>query len=421
MKRHTTCFIALLLLQGLFGEMDPDHDACIQCHLEIDEELETPVMTRFENDVHWQKGISCDGCHGGDPEAWDDEDEAMYDSESFIEGMTKIDEIDVCSKCHSDPSYMRQYSASVKTDQKAQYWTSGHGMALKSGNENVATCTSCHDVHGMYEVSDPRATVYALNLPSTCNECHSDGAIMAGTGLPVNQYELFSKSVHGIALLKNQDTGSPACNDCHGNHGAAPPDVGHVSDICGTCHVNNKTLFEESPLKDKFANEDIGQCEGCHGYHDVLKPTDEFLMWEDPQSVCQSCHEDDPDGEARQMSDTFYEMITSFKSRISRADSLLNDVEQKGMEISEYYESLERSHRALVQARTATHGFSIETVQKTLEPGLKEVEASIVGAMKAKDNWVFRREGLFVFSLIITLVIVGLILKIRDMENEPRE
>jgi hypothetical protein len=39
--------------------------------------------------------------------------------------------------------------------------------------------------------------------------------------IPHNQYEKFARSVHGIALLKKHDSGAPACNICHGNHGAA--------------------------------------------------------------------------------------------------------------------------------------------------------------------------------------------------------
>src|SRR5688572_12273090 len=42
-------------------------------------------------------------------------------------------------------------------------------------------------------------------------------------GIPTDQAEKFKGSVHGEALLKNRDMAAPTCNDCHGNHGAAPP------------------------------------------------------------------------------------------------------------------------------------------------------------------------------------------------------
>ncbi len=398
-------------------EVNVDRDACIQCHAEIDEDLDIPVLPNFGNDIHYQKGLGCADCHGGNPEAWEDEDAAMFDSESFIEDMTKIDEVEMCGKCHSNPSFMRQYTATIKTDQLSQYWTSHHGMKLKDGVDNVATCTSCHGVHGIFPVSDPRSTVYDLNIPSTCGKCHANESIMAESGFPIDQLEQYKTSVHGKALLENQDIGSPACNDCHGNHGANPPDVGHISDICGTCHINNKLFFEKSHLKDAFVKEGIGQCEGCHGNHGVQKPSDEMLNWEN-HAVCISCHEnDDKSSKAVMMADSFYEIITNLKSGIETAETLLNEAEQRGMEVSDHYYHLEEAHRTLIQTRTAIHSFNTDKVVKVADPGMKEIEASIAGANDALDDWIFRRKGLFVFSLIITFVAIALYLKIREMEK----
>ena len=61
-------------------------------------------------------------------------------------------------------------------------------------------------------------------------------------GIPTDQYEKYSKSVHGVALLQKHDLGAPACNKCHGNHGATPPGVESISKVCGTCHALNADL-----------------------------------------------------------------------------------------------------------------------------------------------------------------------------------
>ena len=417
MRVLTLTLILGLFIQMTFADVDRDRDACIQCHVEIDEDLDNPIITHYENDVHYEKGLSCSDCHGGNPEAWDDEDKAMWDSESFIEDMSKMDEVKMCGKCHSDPTFMRQYTATVKTDQLAQYWTSQHGIKLQEGSEIVATCTSCHDVHGIYPVSDPRSKVYPLNIPNTCSHCHSDENVMKNSGLPTDQMDDYKTSVHGVALIENQDLGSPACNDCHGNHGAAPPDVGHISDICGTCHINNKDLFEKSPLQSAFMENGLGQCEGCHNNHAVEHPTEEFLNW-DNNAVCIKCHEDaDKDSKVVKMAGSFYETISGLKSGIELADSLLNNAEEKGMEVADYYYHLEEAHRTLIQTRTAIHSFNVETVNEIAAPGKKEIEASIAGATQALKDWVFRRKGLFIFSLIISLVAIALYLKIRDMEK----
>ena len=52
-----------------------------------------------------------------------------------------------------------------------------------------------------------------------------------------HQFADYQKSVHYAALTKGNDLSAPTCNDCHGNHGAAPPGVGSVANVCGTCHA----------------------------------------------------------------------------------------------------------------------------------------------------------------------------------------
>jgi predicted CXXCH cytochrome family protein len=299
-------------------------------------------MTHIFEDIHLDKGLSCADCHGGDPEAYDDEDAAMWDADDFVGAVDKEDEPAFCGKCHSNPEFMRQYTANLKTDQMDQYWTSHHGEKLKEGNENVAVCTDCHGVHGIYPVDDPRSSVYPLNVPETCNHCHGDEEIMEGSGFPTDQYEKFASSVHGQALLDRKDVGAPACNDCHGNHGAQPPSVYSIADICGTCHVNNTELFKNSHLKDIFLKEGINQCEGCHNYHEIEKPSDESLKWADNEA-CSSCHEDTD--AARIMGNTFYHILDSLNKQIELAKARVADAENLGMEVSDLYFDLKMPTR----------------------------------------------------------------------------
>ena len=55
--------------------------------------------------------------------------------------------------------------------------------------------------------------------------------------LPTDQLANYQQSVHYAALTKGNDLSAPTCNDCHGNHGAAPPGAGSVVNVCGTCHA----------------------------------------------------------------------------------------------------------------------------------------------------------------------------------------
>jgi predicted CXXCH cytochrome family protein len=409
--------ILLLIVMGIgFSENSFQDDACVSCHLEVDEDLDVPVMSNMDNDIHIQIGLSCADCHGGDPTAFDDLDAAMWDDESFLGIIGKSEQPEVCGSCHSNSVYMRNYSTSTRTDQVDQYWTSRHGILLKSGDTKVATCVSCHGVHGIYPKDDPRSTVYALNVPNTCAHCHSDADYMAEYNISTDQLEEFKLSVHGVALLDKQDIYSPACNDCHGNHGAIPPEVTHISDICGSCHINNKNLFKDSSLRELFVENELNECEACHGNHSVASPTDEMLNWGD-QSTCLNCH-DDSDDEAKEMSLAFYRTIDSLKTQLHSVENLISIAERKGMEVSDMFIHLEDAHRILIQTRTNIHSFDIGYFNKNAEAGFNAINEATVGANRAFGELKYRRKGLLVFSLLITILIIALYLKLKTMQHK---
>ena len=90
---------------------------------------------------------------------------------------------------------MRHYQPSPRTDQLAEYWTSGHGKALKAtGDPKVATCISCHGKphgsaedtgpHGIRAVDDLESPVYHTRVAKTCAKCHADAKVMAGYHIP---------------------------------------------------------------------------------------------------------------------------------------------------------------------------------------------------------------------------------------------
>lgn len=417
MKHSSITLLILILATVVYTDTPHTQDSCIECHQLLDEELEEgeQILKNAFQDIHLQVGLSCAGCHGGNPDAYDDEDEAMWDDPTFRGKIARTDQPEMCGSCHSDPQYIRQYSASVKTDQVDQYWTSHHGKDLRKGIDKVATCTDCHGVHGIYPVKDPRSLVYPLNVPSTCAQCHNDVEYMAEFDLPTDQYYQYRTSVHGIALLDQQSIGAPACNDCHGNHGALPPDVAHIADICGTCHVNNNRLFQNSHLKNIFLKKGFGQCEACHGNHGIKHPSDEYLNWEQG-AVCVQCHKNT--GDPKELADLFYQIIDSLKHQISLAEELVGQAERKGMEVSDLYFPLEESQRVLIQTRTNIHSFNMEYVDSLAVPGFEAAQTAIIGANASMDESLFRRKWLFLFSLIITFLIVTVGLKIKRLNRQ---
>ncbi|HTM14678.1 MAG TPA: multiheme c-type cytochrome, partial [Bryobacteraceae bacterium] len=221
-------------------------DQCVACHSDLDGRLGDPVKAlRQKDDVHGQHGISCANCHGGDPSQ--ETMAAMDPAKGFVAVPKRQDIPRLCGKCHSDAAFMKQFDPAERTDQESEYSTSVHGKRLKQGDQKVAVCTSCHGFHGVKAVKNSTAPVYPLQVAETCGSCHANPGYMQSYGIPTDQLAKWKASVHGEAMLKKQDLSAPTCNDCHGNHGAAPPSVASVANVCGTCHVRQADLFQKSP------------------------------------------------------------------------------------------------------------------------------------------------------------------------------
>lgn len=385
-------------------------DECIKCHVENDMMPEHYT----ENDIHWQKGLSCAGCHGGNPNETNEE-LAMNKSNGFIGAPDKNEIPKFCGKCHSDIGKMQIYQARIPTDQVAQYYISKHGQQLKIGNMDVATCTDCHTSHSILPASDTRSAVYAFNLPITCDHCHGNSELMGKYNMESNQLQEYSKSVHGIALLENQDTGAPSCNDCHGNHGAKPPGVESISHVCGSCHVNNMNYFNNSIMAEEFSLLEIKACEQCHGYHLINKTNDEMVNVGE-SSTCTDCHSEGEEGyiAAEMMYDKINKLSVLYDSTIVLSEK----VNIMGMNNIEIEYSLKKIKQNLIQSRTLIHTFDTSKVFEKTNEGILESE----NAMQLADNemvaYFERRLGYGITTLILVLLALALYWKIKSLKTK---
>lgn len=381
-------------------------DQCYTCHKEI----ENLPKDFLEIDVHRHANLTCSSCHGGDPNS-SDQEIAMSPSKGFI-GIPKRKDIPkFCGKCHSNIDFMRVYQPRIATDQVEQYYTSVHGKKLLTGDENVAECSSCHTAHSILPAKDTRSSVYALNVPNTCNKCHGNSALMKKYNIPVNQFEEYSKSVHGIALLKNKDLGAPACNNCHGNHGATPPGVASVSHVCGTCHISNMEYFNATRMSKAFEEQDFHGCEQCHGNHGVQKPSDE-MIGVGKESKCIDCHTDGDEGFA--VSKKIYLSLTQLKNKYDVANAKYLEVKQKGMNDVEIGFQLQDAKQALIQSRTLIHTFDSTKVGAKTKEGVVIANKASFLAQKEIDEYYTRRNGFAVATLAFLVFVIALYFKIKD-------
>lgn len=388
-------------------------DNCAACHLAIgDPRLEKPARD-YGQDVHKAKGFGCVACHGGSEK--DAGMEAMDPAKGYIGKPDRRQVVQVCARCHSDAAFMKRYNPSLRVDQAAEYATSVHGRKLRDANDpKVAVCVSCHPAHAIRPPSDPNSSVHPLRVAETCATCHANAAYMEGRRLPTDQLAKYKESVHWKAMTAKGDLSAPTCNDCHGNHGASPPGVSWVGNVCGQCHTVMADLFGKSVHAKAFTDMGTPGCATCHDNHAIREPSD-AMLGAAGDAVCATCHATTDKGGA-----TAVEMrglIDSLAARTDQARAVLGRAEHAGMEVSQAQFDLNGARDALVKARAAVHAFRVAAVKREVEPGLAIADKAHSRGLRALDELRFRRTGLFVSLVIVLAVIAGLVMKIRQLDR----
>ncbi len=387
-------------------------DTCVACHAVLPEPLNAPVEG-MKSDIHAEKGLSCVDCHGGDASAMD---ETSMAPEKGFRGKPKHEEIPAfCGRCHADGAYMRRFNPRLSTDQLQQYGTSVHGQRLQAGDQKVATCVSCHGVHGILPPDRAQSRVFPANVPDTCGTCHSNPEYMAEYKIATDQVERYKQSVHADLLLVKRDLSAPACNDCHGNHGAFPPGVTSIAEVCGRCHANNAALFVKSPHKPAFDRLELPECVTCHGNHEIHPASDSQLGGE-AGTICRRCHEAGSPGHAGAV--RMRDAIERLKMVMAATEQMLSRATAMGMEVSEeQYAYREQVRPQLIKVRTETHLGDVAAVEQAVAEGIKAAAASEASAKVTLAEAEARRRNLLVPLGLIALLMGLLYAKLRQLER----
>ncbi|MDR7522265.1 MAG: cytochrome c3 family protein [Armatimonadota bacterium] len=384
-------------------------DSCTGCHRTLGGRLAAPTQA-IADDIHVRRGFSCAACHGGDPQA--PGMEAMDPRKGFVgkPGRQRLPAL--CGRCHADPAFMRRYNPATPTDEVARFLTSVHGQRLVKGDVKVATCTSCHGVHPILAVADSRSPVFPSNVPGTCARCHADARYMQPYGIPITQYAEYQASVHGEALLQRGSKQAPACNDCHGNHGAVPPGVESVANVCAQCHASQRDLFVRSPHRVPFEGMGLAQCTACHGTHKILRPTDE-MVGAAPPAVCAQCHA--PGSKGAAAATAIRSALEDLKQALQAATQVVALAEHAGMDMTDAKLPLNDAQTQLILARNLVHSLSLREVQSAATEGVGLARRAADLGLAALDEIAFRRRGLVVALVVIAVLVLGLYLKSRTL------
>jgi nitrate/TMAO reductase-like tetraheme cytochrome c subunit len=212
-----------------------------------------------------------------------------------------------CTSCHQIKKFPHEKVTSVNcvdchTEIAKLYDKSVHADArTKLGLVVAPKCNDCHDAHNVKLHTDPKSIIYKTNIPQICGKCH------------VGIIEEYKNSIHGKALIENNNPDAPACTDCHGVHtitGPYKPESKvyptNVPKTCATCH-EVKTLMAKYKIKTEqvktyresfhgksniYGGLETANCASCHGFHNIkaIKNPQSQVSKQNLPQTCGKCH-----------------------------------------------------------------------------------------------------------------------------------
>jgi len=239
---------------------------------------------------------------------------------------------------------------------------------------------------------------------------------MAGYKIPTDQVAKYKTSVHWKAMTDKGDLSAPTCNECHGNHGAVPPGVSFVGNVCGQCHSLTADLFKKSVHAKVFAEMGNPGCATCHENHGIQPPGD-FMLGLGDKAVCSTCHGADDKG--GKTATEMRALIDSLSGETQKANAILLQANHAGMEVSQAQFDLDGAKDALVKARTAVHSYTVAPVKQEVEAGLAISSKAYARGVRAMQDLRFRRVWLTIFLVVVLALAAGLVMKIRQVDRRP--
>ncbi len=243
---------------------------CQNCHQTYDD----PKVEVVHQDIaaNLTAGQTCQNCHNNEP---------LYPADKQ------------CKACHglleSEMTLASGDAISLHVEADTVY-SSVHGRHQIEDHQYTALlCTDCHRDQARYDfphqpVTPSDARHFTLEMSGLCQECHQ------------NIYERQQDSTHAAAMAEGKIEAA-TCVDCHGSHEIQIPDEPReqISLTCGQCHT---TINEEYASSVHGAallgedNPDVPVCIDCHGVHNISDPTTAGFRTESPL-LCAECHADE--------------------------------------------------------------------------------------------------------------------------------
>lgn len=261
---------------------------CLSCHANPDltmtlpngEEISLYVSPeKLADSTHSQLGIECQACHT-EIETYPHPAITFQTRRELSRSYYKS-----CQKCHST------------NFEKAQ--DSIHAQ-VSAEHPEAPVCTDCHSAHYVQAPDEPRTLI-----STTCSTCHTE------------IYLQYKESIHGSALINEDNPDVPVCTDCHGVHNIQDPRTEQFRinspEMCANCHADPELMakyglssdvydlyelswhgVDVSVYKARWPTiwHDSAICTDCHGIHNI-RTTDDPQSSVHPDNLlatCQNCH-----------------------------------------------------------------------------------------------------------------------------------
>ncbi len=289
-QRALLLIAVLAFAGGVEASPGPSDDAevCFGCHGDRNLTMKLPsgeIVSLFVNkstfarSVHGDK-LACTECHATSAQV-------PHPAKPFRSARElTIAYFEQCKRCHFD-----NYTKTLD---------SVHYQRVAKGDARAPVCSDCHTAHAIARPDVPRS-----RISQTCARCHRD------------IFTAYAGSVHGKALLEEENRDVPVCTDCHRSHDIGDPRTSTfrlaTPTLCGTCHTNER-LMKKYGLSTRVVATYLADfhgmtaslhrgnggvkggptavCTDCHGIHDItrVRAPNSAVMQSNLVKTCRRCH-----------------------------------------------------------------------------------------------------------------------------------
>ena len=244
---------------------------CAECH-EVEGFAENLTQS-----VH--QGLVCADCH-------------VYEVNNFELHQQGVPHISIasCASCHKEEYEIHKESI--------------HGISLKEGIDEAASCWDCHGSHQVKHVNEEGSGLLPNEVGYTCGKCHSNQEFVEKFSMSIKGItDLYTQSVHG-KFNAEAGEGAASCYSCHGTHNiksrtqeGSTISAYNIPQTCGQCHEEITKEYEESIhwIQAKKGIRIAPVCTDCHNEHSLHTINTDNKKEEIKKMqelTCVRCHQD---------------------------------------------------------------------------------------------------------------------------------